>query len=77
MIKAKTPCNCLQCQKRIAVGDWKAKINGFVVCSSCKFKVRVHRNDWLVELATSLRGNGFIPEKDWTDKEHLQCNRSQ
>ena len=54
MIRAKVACECLQCEKRIAIGDWKAKINGFTVCSDCKFSVRVHMNDWLVDLARKV-----------------------
>jgi hypothetical protein len=51
MIKSKVACSCLQCEKRISIGDWKAKINGFTVCADCKFKVGLHQNDWLIDLA--------------------------
>lgn len=75
MIKSKTRCSCLQCEKLISKGDWKAKTNGFIVCGDCKMSVRVHQNDWLIELANKMRNEGFIPESEWTNKEKLQFNR--
>lgn len=51
MIKSKSSCTCVQCEKLILIGDWKSKINGFIVCGDCRLSSRLHQNDWLTELA--------------------------
>ena len=55
MIKPKSTGQYTQCGDIIAsTAPFKGEINGFVVCGDCKIKVRVHQNDWLIELAKEI-----------------------